>query len=69
MHAIDGAPLLVTDDVASSVLSLPMFPDLRNEHVERVADRIESLQNHATEVEASIDATKPTSGRQMLRFG
>jgi dTDP-4-amino-4,6-dideoxygalactose transaminase len=66
---LDGEPLPITDDVATSVLSLPMFPDLRNEHIERVADRIESLHRHASEIDATIDTERPNSGRQILRFG
>jgi dTDP-4-amino-4,6-dideoxygalactose transaminase len=62
---LDTEPLPTTEDVASSVLSLPMFPDLRNEHVERVADRISAVQRHADE----LDAAAPASSRRMLRFG
>ena len=42
---------------------------LRNEHVERVADRIGALHGHASELEASLDAEQATSGRRMLRSG
>jgi dTDP-4-amino-4,6-dideoxygalactose transaminase len=66
---LDAAPLPVTDDVANSVLSLPMFPDLRNEHVERVADRIATLHSHAAELVASSGAERAAAGSQVLRFG
>jgi FlaA1/EpsC-like NDP-sugar epimerase/dTDP-4-amino-4,6-dideoxygalactose transaminase len=66
---LDTEPLPTTDAVAASVLSLPMFPDLRNEHVERVADRIGALHGHAAELEASLDAEQATSGHRMLRSG
>jgi FlaA1/EpsC-like NDP-sugar epimerase/dTDP-4-amino-4,6-dideoxygalactose transaminase len=66
---LDVADLPNTDELASSVLSLPMFPDLRNEHVERVTDRIAAVQRHASELDASFDAAKTASNRRMLRFG
>ena len=68
-HHLDGEPLPTTDEVAASVLSLPMFPDLRNEHVERVADRIGALHAHAAELERSIDDEQAASNRRILRSG
>jgi FlaA1/EpsC-like NDP-sugar epimerase/dTDP-4-amino-4,6-dideoxygalactose transaminase len=62
-------PLPTTDAVAGSVLSLPMFPDLRNEHVERVADRIAALQTHAVEIDASAESEASAANSRMLRFG
>jgi dTDP-4-amino-4,6-dideoxygalactose transaminase len=61
--------LPTTDDVAAGVLSLPMFPDLRNEHVERVADRIASLHAHGVEIDASVESERSAANSRMLRFG
>jgi FlaA1/EpsC-like NDP-sugar epimerase/dTDP-4-amino-4,6-dideoxygalactose transaminase len=61
--------LPVTDSVSDRVLSLPIFPDLRNEHVERVADRIGVVHAHAAEIEARGDASDPDSSPPVLRFG
>jgi dTDP-4-amino-4,6-dideoxygalactose transaminase len=40
-------PLPVTDRVAASVVSLPIYPDLRDEYVERVAQTIAVAQDHS----------------------
>lgn len=40
-NAVDSGPLPVTEDVASRVLSLPMFPGLTHGDVEHVADGIQ----------------------------
>jgi dTDP-4-amino-4,6-dideoxygalactose transaminase len=62
-------PLPTTDDLAGSVLSLPMFPDLRNEHVERVADRIAALHARGVEIDASVETELSAANSRMLRFG
>ena len=46
--------LPVTDAVASSVLSLPVYPDLLDEQVERVCDLIHSAHDHAVELDAYV---------------
>jgi len=46
--------LPVTDAVSSSVLSLPVFPDLRDEHVERIAEIVRLVHTHAVELDAYI---------------
>jgi len=61
--------LPTTDAVAESVLSLPIFPDLRDEFVERVADRIGVLHTHASQLDAPGDASDPASSPPALRFG
>jgi dTDP-4-amino-4,6-dideoxygalactose transaminase len=34
------APLLWTEEIVPQVLSLPMFPQLRNDQIQRVGERI-----------------------------
>ena len=66
---LDAGELPTTDEVAGSVLSLPMFPDLRNEHVERVADRIGALHAHAAELDELIGASRSAATGRMVRSG
>jgi FlaA1/EpsC-like NDP-sugar epimerase/dTDP-4-amino-4,6-dideoxygalactose transaminase len=42
-----------TEDVSSRILALPMFTDLRDEEVERVADVIAAVHEHADAIVAS----------------
>ena len=66
---VEYEALPATDDVASSVLSLPMFPDLRNEHVERVADRILALHANAGEIDLMDISSRMDASHRALRFG
>jgi dTDP-4-amino-4,6-dideoxygalactose transaminase len=51
---LDYRRLPVTDAVAASVLSLPVYPDLADEHVERVSELIRGAQEHAVELDAYV---------------
>jgi dTDP-4-amino-4,6-dideoxygalactose transaminase len=46
--------LPVTDAVAGSVLSIPVYPDLSDQHVERVCGIIRSAHEHAVELDAYV---------------
>jgi dTDP-4-amino-4,6-dideoxygalactose transaminase len=60
---LDDSCLPVTDAVSSSVLSLPVFADLRDEHVERVAEIIRSVHTHAVELDAYISTMTEVDAR------
>ena len=64
---VDELP--ATDAVARSVLSLPIFPDLRDEHVERIAEVIDMLQLCATELNGSAAGAAIAANGRMLRLG
>jgi dTDP-4-amino-4,6-dideoxygalactose transaminase len=49
-----GSELPVTDAVAASVVSLPIYPGLADEAVERIADVIASAHVYADEIEAAV---------------
>jgi FlaA1/EpsC-like NDP-sugar epimerase/dTDP-4-amino-4,6-dideoxygalactose transaminase len=51
---LEYRPLPVTDAVASSVLSLPVYPDLSDEHVERVAELVRTAHGRAVELDAYV---------------
>ena len=50
--------LPVTDAVATSVLSLPVYPDLTDEHIARVCDVIRSVYEHSVELDAVTTMSK-----------
>ena len=50
--------LPVTDAVASSVLSLPVYPDLTDEHVEKVCEIIRAAHEHTVELDTYISKMK-----------
>jgi dTDP-4-amino-4,6-dideoxygalactose transaminase len=60
---LEYRPLPVTDAVASSVLSLPVYPDLDDEQVERVADLIRTAQEHAVELDAYVSTMTEVDAR------
>jgi dTDP-4-amino-4,6-dideoxygalactose transaminase len=60
---LDDSCLPVTDAVSSSVLSLPVFPDLRDRDVERVAEIIRSVHTHAVELDAYISTMTEVDAR------
>ena len=49
---LDPAMLPVTDSVASRVVSLPIFPDLALDSVDKVVEIVAGLHEHAEEVQA-----------------
>jgi dTDP-4-amino-4,6-dideoxygalactose transaminase len=53
-RALRGDALPVTDRVAASVVSLPMFPDLALDAVDGVVAIVAGLHEHAEEVRAAI---------------
>ena len=55
--------LPVTDAVASSVLSLPVYPDLLDDQVERVCDVIRSAHEHAVELDAYVSTMAEVDAR------
>jgi dTDP-4-amino-4,6-dideoxygalactose transaminase len=55
--------LPVTDAVAQSVLSLPVYPDLLDEHIERVADVIRTSHEHAVELDAYVSTMAEVDAR------
>jgi FlaA1/EpsC-like NDP-sugar epimerase/dTDP-4-amino-4,6-dideoxygalactose transaminase len=55
--------LPVTDAVASSVLSLPVYPDLTDEHVERVCEIIRAAHEHAVELDAYVSTMAEVDAR------
>jgi dTDP-4-amino-4,6-dideoxygalactose transaminase len=60
---LDDSCLPVTDAVSSSVLSLPVFPDLRDHDDERVAEIIRSVHTHAVELDAYISTMTEVDAR------
>ena len=55
--------LPVTDAVSGSVLSLPVYPDLSDQHVERVSDLIRSIHEHAVELDAYVSTIAEVDSR------
>ena len=55
--------LPVTDAVSSSVLSLPVFPDLRDEHVEQIAEIVRQVHTHAVEIDAYVSTMTEVDAR------
>ena len=55
--------LPVTDAVAASVLSLPVYPDLTDEHVERVCEVIRVAHEHAVELDAYVSTMAEVDAR------
>ncbi len=49
---LEDRRLPVTDAVASSVLSLPVYPDLTDGHVEQVCEIVRAADEHAVELDA-----------------
>jgi dTDP-4-amino-4,6-dideoxygalactose transaminase len=60
---LDHQRLPVTDAVSSSVVSLPVFPDLCDEHVERVAEIVRDVHTHAVELDAYISTMTEVDAR------
>jgi dTDP-4-amino-4,6-dideoxygalactose transaminase/nucleoside-diphosphate-sugar epimerase len=60
---LDHARLPVTDAVSHSVLSLPVFPDLRDEHVEQIAEIVRRVHTHAVELDAYISTMTEVDAR------
>jgi len=60
---LDHACLPVTDAVSRSVLSLPVFPDLRDEHVEQIAEIVRRVHAHAVELDAYITTMTEVDAR------
>ena len=60
---LEHSCLPVTDAVARSVLSLPVFPDLRDDHVERIAAIVRSVHTHAVELDAYISTMTEVDAR------
>jgi dTDP-4-amino-4,6-dideoxygalactose transaminase len=56
-------PLPVTDAVSSSVLSLPVFPDFDDEHVEKIAEIVRFIHTHAVELDAYISTMTEVDSR------
>jgi dTDP-4-amino-4,6-dideoxygalactose transaminase len=55
--------LPVTDAVAASVLSLPVYPDLTDEQVERVCEVVRSAHEHAVELDAYVSTMADADAR------
>jgi FlaA1/EpsC-like NDP-sugar epimerase/dTDP-4-amino-4,6-dideoxygalactose transaminase len=55
--------LPVTDAVSSSVVSLPVFPDLRDEHIEQIAEIVRLVHTHAVELDAYISTMTEVDAR------
>jgi pyruvate-formate lyase-activating enzyme len=53
----------VTDAVSHSVLSLPVFPDLDDEHVEKIAEIVRLIHTHAVELDAYISTMTEVDAR------
>jgi FlaA1/EpsC-like NDP-sugar epimerase/dTDP-4-amino-4,6-dideoxygalactose transaminase len=60
---LDHSSLPVTDAVARSVVSLPVFPDLRDEHIEQIAEIVRSVHEHAVELDAYISTMTEVDAR------
>ncbi len=60
---LDPAYLPVTDAVSRSVLSLPIFPDLCDEHVERIAEIVHAVQAHSVELDAYLGSMSEVDAR------
>jgi dTDP-4-amino-4,6-dideoxygalactose transaminase len=60
---LEHARLPVTDAVSHSVLSLPVFPDLDDEHVEKIAEIVRLIHTHAVELDAYISTMTEVDAR------
>jgi dTDP-4-amino-4,6-dideoxygalactose transaminase len=58
------ADLPVTDSVAGSVLSLPMYGDLREDDVDRVVDALRSIHDNAEAVAERCRGSRRSSARE-----
>jgi dTDP-4-amino-4,6-dideoxygalactose transaminase len=61
------ADLPVTDNVAGSVLSLPMFGDLTDDEVDGVVEALRSIHEHAEAVAERLGAGPPLASRSSAR--
>jgi dTDP-4-amino-4,6-dideoxygalactose transaminase len=59
--------LPVTDSVAGSVLSLPMFGDLSDDEVDGVVEALRSIHDHAEAVAERLGAGAPMASRSSAR--
>jgi FlaA1/EpsC-like NDP-sugar epimerase/dTDP-4-amino-4,6-dideoxygalactose transaminase len=55
--------LPVTDAVATSVLSLPVYPDLTDDHIARVCGVIRSVYEHSVELDAYVSTMNEVDAR------
>ena len=60
---LEYRPLPVSDEVASSVLSLPVYPDLTDEQVERVAELIRTAHERSVELDAYVSTLTEVDAR------
>jgi len=60
---IDAPELPVTDAIASSVVSIPIYPDLLHEEQDRIIEVIEDAHRHAAELRAVLADQDPGSRR------
>ena len=60
---VDHSCLPVTDAVSRSVLSLPVFPDLSDEQVEKIAEIVRQVHTHAVELDAYISSMTEVDAR------
>ena len=61
------ADLPVTDSVAGSVLSLPMFGDLADGEVDGVVEALRSIHDHAEAVAERVRSEAPMASRSSAR--
>jgi dTDP-4-amino-4,6-dideoxygalactose transaminase len=61
---VEKTDLPVTDSVAGSVLSLPMFGDLREDEVDRVVETLRSIHDNAEAVAARSRGSLRSSARE-----
>jgi dTDP-4-amino-4,6-dideoxygalactose transaminase len=60
---VEHTCLPVTDAVSRSVLSLPVFPDLTDEQVEKISDIVRKVHTHAVELDAYISTMTEVDAR------
>jgi dTDP-4-amino-4,6-dideoxygalactose transaminase len=60
---VEHTRLPVTDAVSRSVLSLPVFPDLHDEQVEKIAEIVRLIHTHAVELDAYISTMTEVDAR------
>ncbi|HEX5095915.1 MAG TPA: aminotransferase class I/II-fold pyridoxal phosphate-dependent enzyme [Acidimicrobiia bacterium] len=60
---LEPVDLPVTDSVASSVLSLPIYPGLRGDEIRRVAESIRTAHTHAVELDEALSFHVDTESR------
>jgi FlaA1/EpsC-like NDP-sugar epimerase/dTDP-4-amino-4,6-dideoxygalactose transaminase len=60
---LEHARLPVTDSVSNRVLSLPVFPDLSDEQVEKIAEIVRQVHTHAVELDAYISTMSDVDAR------